>query len=216
MRTLKTLGSGLVVTLVLVMGLDYAASAATGHQFILGKVNKANKPTTLKRTTAGPPLQLLSTSPASPPMVVNGRGKVANLNADTVDGMEASALRTTTYAYTKAVTVPTTSVDFEIPLAVGTYVVGYTAYSAEGGLDGSTAGCALVRNHAGTKSYLALTEAVTITSLTPGVNGSSTVSLEAGDTLNLFCQAPTAWVTPSKVPIQVHATRTTLVNRDLP
>ena len=38
---------------LLVVGFDLATYAATGDSLIVGKTNKANKATTLKRTTGG-------------------------------------------------------------------------------------------------------------------------------------------------------------------
>lgn len=99
MRKLKTLVSALVVALVVITCVDYAASAATGHAFILGQINKANKITTLNRTTSGPAVKLHTTSSAAAPMVVNGHGRVANLNADTVDGLQATSLQTRSTIY---------------------------------------------------------------------------------------------------------------------
>ena len=95
MRRIKTLASALVVALVVIASIDYTASAATGHSFVLGKINKANKVTALKRTTAGPALKLSTTSTAAAPLAVNGRGKVANLNADLIDGLDSTAFART-------------------------------------------------------------------------------------------------------------------------
>jgi hypothetical protein len=95
MRRIKTLASALVVALVVIASLDYTASAATGQSFILGKINKANKVTAVKRTTAGPALKLATTSSSAAPLAVNGRGKVANLNADRIDGLDSTAFART-------------------------------------------------------------------------------------------------------------------------
>src|SRR3954454_12851781 len=67
---------------ILVLAGNTVAFAATGHSFILGKVNKANLPTTLKRTTNGPALNLITKPLSSAPFAVNTTGKVTNLNAD--------------------------------------------------------------------------------------------------------------------------------------
>jgi hypothetical protein len=90
MRTLKTLGSALLMALVLVMGIDYVSFAATGDSFILGKINHANAVTTLDRTTDGPALKLSTNNNGAAPFITNAKGKVTHLNADEVDGQSFS------------------------------------------------------------------------------------------------------------------------------
>ncbi len=84
---LSTLGVGLM----LVVGLDYVSYAATGQSMVLGKANEASKVTALKRTTSGPALKL-TVKPGSAPLAVNSSKKVAKLNADRLDGLDAAAL----------------------------------------------------------------------------------------------------------------------------
>jgi hypothetical protein len=91
MRHLKTTLAVLGAVTVLVLAGNSIAMAATGKAFILGKGNSANKMTSLSRTTAGSALKLKTTTSAAAPMVVNGRGKVGNLNADLLDGKDSSA-----------------------------------------------------------------------------------------------------------------------------
>jgi hypothetical protein len=75
---------------VLVLAANTVTYAATGHSFILGKANKANQVTTLKRTTSGQALSLVTKSSSNAPLAVNGKGKVANLNADRLDGLDST------------------------------------------------------------------------------------------------------------------------------
>lgn len=98
MRRLKTIVSALLVAFVVIVSLDYAASASTGHSFILGKINKANKMTVLKRTTNGSALKVTTRSSSAAPLVVNGTGKVGNLNADKLDGYDSADLGMRAYA----------------------------------------------------------------------------------------------------------------------
>ncbi len=77
---------GLAVILALVFGV---ASTAFGHGgyaglFHLGHNNNASNPSTLTKSGAGPALSLRVGSGA--PLAVNSGVKVANLNADKVDG----------------------------------------------------------------------------------------------------------------------------------
>ena len=92
MRKLKTLGSALVIALVLVTCADYVSFAATGKSLILGKANYANRATSLSRSTSGAALKLHTASSSNAPFATNAKGKVANLNADKLDGLDSSAL----------------------------------------------------------------------------------------------------------------------------
>lgn len=79
-------------TAVLVVGIDAISYAANGQSLILGKSNKASKVTEVKRTKSGPALKLTTKKPSNPPFQTNGTGKVVNLNADKVDGIDGTAL----------------------------------------------------------------------------------------------------------------------------
>lgn len=128
MRHLKTAATALIVGLVLLMATDYVAMAATGKPLILGKVNKAGKTTTVKATN-GPALKL-TTKAGQPPLAVNRNTKVANLNADLLDGKSAESFGVRTRVYTATVNennslgfaVTTTSV------AAGNYLVTLTGF----------------------------------------------------------------------------------------
>jgi hypothetical protein len=77
---------------VLVVGFDAATYAATGSSLLMGRINTANKTTVVKNTGSGPAMSLLTKSAASAPFKTNAKGRVANLNADKVDGLEAAAI----------------------------------------------------------------------------------------------------------------------------
>jgi hypothetical protein len=91
MRHLKTFLTVLGAVTVLVLAGNTVALATTGHSFILGKSNSANKLTSLSRTTSGPALKVTTKRSSNPPFQVNGKGKVTNLNADMIDGKDSSA-----------------------------------------------------------------------------------------------------------------------------
>ncbi len=95
---MRHLGTGLKVlgaaTLLGLLG-NSVSIAATGHGFTLGGNNTSPKQTTISRTTDGPVLRLRTKSTAAAPFSVNGRGRVANLNADTVDGVDSTAFART-------------------------------------------------------------------------------------------------------------------------
>lgn len=81
------------LTAVIVAGAGTAV-AATGGAFILGKSNTARATTTLSNPT-GTPLSLKAKS-GSAPMRVNSSKVVTNLNADKLDGKQASSFALTT------------------------------------------------------------------------------------------------------------------------
>ncbi|HET8602601.1 MAG TPA: hypothetical protein VFM09_01620 [Marmoricola sp.] len=126
MRKLKTLGSALVVALVLVTCADYVGYAATGSSFILGHSNSANKITGLARTTTGPALNLHTSTTSSAPFTTNAHGKVANLNADRLDGLDGAALQTRTWAYTLPAEAGVGQFSVSLPgLPPGMYLANY-------------------------------------------------------------------------------------------
>jgi hypothetical protein len=83
--------SAVAIAGMLVITADYATMAATGGSFILGHANSANQTTALTNTGSGAVLKLSTTHPATrPPLGVNSHVKVANLNADLLDGLSSS------------------------------------------------------------------------------------------------------------------------------
>lgn len=90
MRYFKTALTVIGAVTVLVLAGNTVVYAATGGKFFLGQVNKADRQSTLKRTTSGPALGLVTKSASNAPLSTNGRGKVANLNADRLDGRDSS------------------------------------------------------------------------------------------------------------------------------
>lgn len=94
-----------MVTMLAFIVLGGMSYAATGGNFILGQSNSASSTTSLTRTgaNAGKGLQLTNTSTGAgatalglnvasghPPFTVNTGTKVANLNADKLDGLDSS------------------------------------------------------------------------------------------------------------------------------
>src|SRR6266540_2627497 len=94
-----------ISTVALFVALGGAGWAATNGTFILGKSNSATSPTTLVAPIAGNALQLSNTSTAAgasalrldvasghAPLRVNaGAGTVPYLDADKLDGLQASS-----------------------------------------------------------------------------------------------------------------------------
>ncbi|MGO4258744.1 hypothetical protein [Marmoricola sp. RAF53] len=202
MRHLKSALTVIGAVVVLVLAGNTIAIAANGKGFLIGKINSGTKITTLKRTTAGTALKIQTKSAANSPLQVNGSGKVANLNADKLDGLDSTALQTRSYEFTRAVSVATTAFTMTIPVPAGTYLVSYSAFLA--GATGTTVGCYVYRS-APTR-YVAESRFSSGTQ-TPGLTGSGLVSVGAGQTLQLLCSAGAAFTTFAAEPIQVVATK---------
>jgi hypothetical protein len=94
------LGAGMVGGLIAaVVLMTLPAMGVTGGSFILGRSNTAENRTALKgatetanlrvENTGDKPALSLATSSDAPPMAVNSKKKVTNLNADTVDGLDS-------------------------------------------------------------------------------------------------------------------------------
>jgi hypothetical protein len=112
---------GLAIMLALVLGAATTALAGTGvgARFDLGKTNTVNQISKLVGSVAGPSLQVdnnspdtsataldLQVEPGKAPMSVNSAGRVANLNADKLDGQEASAfMPAKTYRVDRPITI---------------------------------------------------------------------------------------------------------------
>jgi hypothetical protein len=96
--------ANVMVTVLAFIVLGGTTYAATGGNFILGQSNSASSTTALSSGTTGPALKLTNTSTATgaralglnvasghPPFNVNSGTKVANLNADKLDGKDSTA-----------------------------------------------------------------------------------------------------------------------------
>ena len=95
--------SGLALVLALVLGAASMALGADGDFFKVGRSNLASAVSTLTKRGAGPALSLRVGSGA--PLAVNSSTKVANLNADKLDGVDsAGLLRSSIYERSRATT----------------------------------------------------------------------------------------------------------------
>ncbi|MET3962219.1 hypothetical protein ABIE44_002153 [Marmoricola sp. OAE513] len=113
---------------VLVLAANTVALAATGSSLLAGKTTSAGKTTTLKRTTPGTALKLKTKKSTDAPLAVTGRGRVANLNADLVDGLDSGALRNRTYEFTSTAFTGKKGVRFTLPLPNGAFTVSYSQF----------------------------------------------------------------------------------------
>jgi hypothetical protein len=80
---------GLALVLALMVGVASTALGANGDFFKVGRSNLASAVSTLTKSGSGPALRLRVGSGA--PLAVNSSKKVANLNADKLDGKDATS-----------------------------------------------------------------------------------------------------------------------------
>src|SRR5436190_972972 len=97
--------ANVMATIAVFLAVGGTTYAATGDFLKLGNPNSANAPTSLSAPVAGKALQVTNTSTGAgatalglnaasghPPFTVNSGTKVANLNADKLDGLDSSGL----------------------------------------------------------------------------------------------------------------------------
>lgn len=132
----------LLATVVLVVGANLAAHAATGKGFLLGQRNNADRPSTLTNTGDGPALRL-RTDAAAPPMFVTSNRKVTRLNADMLDGVDASALQTRSTLFHLPGQTNVSSFTLSLPgVAPGFYAASYSIEGVTMSSAGATINCA--------------------------------------------------------------------------
>jgi hypothetical protein len=199
---------------VLVLAANTVALATTGKALIAGKSNTSSKVTTIKRTKAGPVAKLTTKNATDAPLVVNGKGKVGNLNADLLDGLDSTSLRANTYLWTKSVTSPAVSFSVAVPLPRGTYVIGYDTEMVDGGTDTGTARCYFFKDPlVGPNTFYAKSLVATraTSGADPGLSATGVITVNAGDIVKFYCLAPVAFTTATERPIQVFATKAGVV-----
>lgn len=91
MRSYRRVLAVVAAAALMLVGVDAIAYSATGGSVILGKVNKAGAPTTIRNTGTGPAMSFLTRATA-PPFAVSSTSRVRRLNADMVDGWNSSEL----------------------------------------------------------------------------------------------------------------------------
>ncbi len=205
MRHLKTTLIVIGAVTILVLAANTVALAATGHGFILGKSNSANKETTLSRTTSGSVLSLHSKSSSNAPLTVNGRGKVTNLNADLLDGVGSSALKTTSYVYTENWTTPRKSFTVGIPVPPGNYNVTYSIFLF--GAQNGFVDCSLVQEPTAGNPKVVGESEFNAGATVPGVSGAGFVTVTPTLPLKFSCFTANNFTTVAGEPMQIVATR---------
>ncbi|MET3962221.1 hypothetical protein ABIE44_002155 [Marmoricola sp. OAE513] len=186
---------------VLVLAANTVALAATGSSLLAGKKTTAGKVTTLKRTTSGTTFKVLTKSTANAPFAVNGKGRVTNLNADKVDGLDAAALQNRAVSYTLPAFPAGTQLQISLPGLPSGLWQGTFALVANGS---DPVGCEFVTSD--NKSY-GLVFGVDSGSFS-SANGTALVDIRGGKTVKLHCFSSSNFLfnTNSATP-QVYFTR---------
>ena len=97
--TLSTAVATVSAAALLVVGFDYTTYAVTGDSLLLGRTNHAGSPTTIVRHGRGVALSLESSGHRFPSLRVSSSARVPRLNADLLDGSNASDLATHAVSY---------------------------------------------------------------------------------------------------------------------
>jgi hypothetical protein len=217
MQKIKSGLVALTVGIVLLTALDWAASAATGRAFILGAWNQADHTTTLKNTVSGAALTLKSKGAAL--KVSNGK-RIAKLNADKLDGLtgaEYKKNRNTIYAWSVAQHTGgfTQAIPAQQP---GSYLITFNVQMTGAAGDPgnpNVINCRIIQSGLSgtvvfTKAVLADTQ-VTSVGTPPALNGTSPLTIVAGDSLALDCTMTRnnqQWSTTQYQPVLVNLLRT--------
>lgn len=217
MRHLKSVLAVLGAATLLVVAGNAIALAATGQSLLLGKSNSANNITAVTRTTSGSALKLTTTSSTVPPLLVNGKGKVTNLNADTVDGYDSTVLRDRSYVFLPKSFTDKQSVTYTLPLPSGTYLISYSTFlagAASGGVE-----CFVIEDNVGAPDAVTAYSAFVHTAgqgWDPALTGSGLVTKKSTTTIYVICDAASgsfSLPSPETTPFQIVATPTALVSK---
>jgi len=214
MRTLRTFLTVIGAVTVLILAANTVAYAATGGKFILGHTNKANKVSTLKRTSSGAALNLVTKSSGNAPLSTNGKGRVTNLNADMLDGLDSSTLRTRSYVFHASVTA-STGFDLAIPVPAGSYLISWTNFLQL--LGPASVDCYVLEQNPGAPdrqtARVAFNNDTTGGNFYPSASGSGIVTKKTGGTITFSCvSVGDDFQTYSGTPIEIVATPTTVLS----
>jgi len=194
----------LVAAGVLVGGANLAAYAANGHPLLLGRSNHESDATKVTNLHKGPALAL-RTSRTSAPLQVNGTKVVKHLNADKIDGLDATALGVPAIRY--KLKPGTTSVFLKVK-QTGTFLVG-----ADIAMDSTeTATCALFVDRAPFQNsavwYGPVVGTVAVAS------GTGVVTIGPRDATILTCDHPVASLATANVKSHLTLSRfSSVINR---
>jgi len=211
MRHLKTVLTLLGAVTVLLLAGNTLSYAATGNALLLGKMNYTDKQTNLTRTTNGPVLRLKSKSPSNAPLSTNATGKVANLNADKLDGLDSSALRTRSRVYTSSFS-GAGHASITLPLSAGDYLVSYSVYAEKEADAPINISCWVLEDRAGGVNDVLVGSDSTdlyVAHTAHTVSGTGLVRKSADSAIRVHCDAADGEFRTGLVPVQIVVTPTT-------
>lgn len=217
MQKLKSGLIALTVGIVLLGALDWAASAATGRAFVLGRWNQADHTTTLKNTDGGAALALKAKGAN---LSVSNDKRVKRLNADKLDGLSGEDYKTNRNTiYQWSVAQHTGGFTQAIPTQrPGSYLVSFgvqlTGAAGDPG-NPNVINCRIIQNGvSGTVTFqrgILADTTVTSVGTPPALNGTAPTVLNPGDSLALNCtmtRNAQSWSTNQYQPVTVNLLRT--------
>jgi hypothetical protein len=211
MRHLKSVLAVIGAAAVLVLAANTVTMAATGQGFLLGKTNTAGAVSTLQRTTDGPALKLDVKNPASAPLITDGKGKVSNLNADSVDGYNSTSLRNRTYVFT-SVFADKSSVAYNLPVSNGSYIV--TVSNFFSGIGSTGLQCFVADDDVSVITGWDAQNYVNNDDWKPAVSATGYGTKSDGADLWVVCGVDTGtWSSSSSQPLTITATQTDIVKQ---
>lgn len=212
MKYLKTTFATIGAATVLVLAGNTVALATTGHSLILGQGNSADNITGVTRTTNGSALKLTTKSSASAPLTVNGKGKVTNLNADSVDGYDSTALRNRTYVFTSTFTDRSISA-FNLPVSPGSYLITVSTFFND--IPSAGIQCYVSdKNMSVNTGYSSLV--YTATEWHPAVTAAGYGTKSASSDIWVICNTSSgSWDATSNTPLTITATQTSFIKKTL-
>lgn len=210
MRHLKTALTVLGALTILLLAGNTVAYAATGKSLLLGKMNYADRATGTTRTTSGAVLNLRAKSSASPPLSTNARGKVTNLNADKLDGLDASTLRTRSQVYTATIDNAGGAL-INIPMGSGSYLVDYSLFIEPEADAPISVGCHIgTSNPGGVNDVWVAADATDLNTVhnEHAVSGSGLITKTANNSVHLKCSSMDGAFRTGQFPVQIVVTPT--------
>jgi len=211
MRHLRTVLAVIGAAAVLVLAANSVTMAATGQPFLLGKTNTAGAVSTLQRTTDGAALKLDVKSTASAPLITDGKGKVTNLNADSVDGYNSTDMRNRTYVFT-SVFSNKASVAYNLPVSDGSYIV--TVSNFFSGINSAGVQCYIEDDDLAVTTGFSSVDYVNNDGWKPALSATGYGTKGPGADLWVFCNTSgDTWSTDSTAPLVITATSTNIVKQ---
>lgn len=133
-------------------------------------------------------------------------------NATNLGGRPASAYLSQATVYTSTTSTPSTVHSIPLPLAPGSYTIGYSVVM--GGATGYSF-CQVKQVRGASTTYAADDTSQTV-SLPASVSGYGLVQVQSGDVITLRCSSATAWTIAADEPAQVVVTPVDLVTTPAP